>query len=354
MRTKILNISPTVLILAMGLACGPLVIGQTVSAVSLSTNSGEVPVKAAGTTLSWKPLTPMPEERFEHGCAVVDGCFYVFGGYGNGVNASKHVMAFDLAKGQWRRLHDMPSAITHMNTVVDGRFVWIAGGYKDSHPGFAIDEVWKYDVDKDLFIAAPSLPGLRAGGGLALVGRRLHYISGLMDRDNDSADHWVLNLEAADAAFKWESAAPIPAPRNQFSTVVLKGKIYVIGGQVHHDSRYGKPALDQTRVDLYDPVSDSWSAGPGMPKPNSHTENSTFAYEGQVYVIGGRSVDHFEDAIWVLSPAGNWSQYGVLPFPLLGPAARIIDGQLVIAGGALKGFETLAQVWVQDLTPKAR
>lgn len=188
-RTTHLSRMAAVLLFAIGTGseCGLQAQGHPSS--SPAPNVGEMTGKTAGATQDWKPITPMLAERFEHGCALVDGHFYVFGGYGQGVNTSQHVMVFDFAKGEWRRLHDMPGAITHFNPVVDGRAVWFAGGYKDSHPGYAIDEVWKYDVDKDAFVAGPSLPGPRAGGGLARVGRKLHYISGLMDRDNDSPDH---------------------------------------------------------------------------------------------------------------------------------------------------------------------
>jgi len=299
---------------------------------------------------SWQPLAPMLGERFEHACALVDNIFYVFGGYGEGVKTSNHVQAFDLAKNKWRRLRDMPSAITHVNTVVDGRSVWIAGGFKDGYPGKAIDEVWKYDVDKNTFEAGPSLPGVRAGGGLALAGRSLHYFGGLIDRDTDSEDHWVLDLDATGDGAKWKSAAAMPAPRNQFATVAYQAKIYAIGGQFHHDSASGKPALDQKRVDIYDTTADSWSSGPELPAPHSHAENSTFLHKGRIFVIGGRSVNRVEAAIWVFSAEGKWSQFDKLPVPLIGPAARIIDGRLIVAGGAPRGFDPLSAVWVQTLS----
>ncbi|MHC4463165.1 MAG: Kelch repeat-containing protein [Planctomycetota bacterium] len=306
--------------------------------------------KVAAQEKSWKPLAPMLQERFEHACALVDNTFYVFGGYGKGVKTSKHVEAFDLAKNKWRRLQDMPSAITHLNTVVDGRSVWIAGGFKDGYPGKPIDEVWKYDVDKNTFVVAPSLPGPRAGGGLALVGCRLHYFGGLIDRDTDSADHWVLDLDATGSAAKWKNVAAMPAPRNQFGTVTHQGKIYAIGGQFHHDSRSGKPALDQARVDIYDPKTDSWGSGPALPRPHSHAENSTFLHKGRIFVIGGRSVNRVEAAIFVLSAEGKWSRFGRLPVPLIGPAARVINGRLVVAGGAPRGFDPLSAVWAQTLS----
>ena len=122
----------------------------------------------------------------------------------------------------------------------------------------------------------------------------------------------------------------------------------MIGGQFHHDSTSGKPALDQTRVDIYDPATDSWSSGPALPRPHSHAENSTFLHNGRIFVIGGRSVNRVEAAIWVLS-AGKWSRFGKLPAPLIGPAAKIVGGRLVVAGGAPRGYDPQSRVWAQDL-----
>jgi hypothetical protein len=46
------------------------------------------------------------------------------------------------------------------------------------------------------------------------------------------------------------------------------------------------------------------------------------------------SVDRVETAVWVLSDTGKWGRLGELPIPLIGSAARIIDGRLVVAGSA--------------------
>jgi len=61
-------------------------------------------------------------------------------------------------------------------------------------------------------------------------------------------------------------------------------------------------------------------------------------------------VNRVEDVIWVLSPDGKWSRFGKLPRPLIGPAARIIDGRLVVAGGAPRGFDPQSAVWAQTLS----
>ena len=110
----------------------------------------------------WEKLPDMPVEKWEPGTVVLDGRLYLFGGYTDGVRSSKLSNVFDPRDGSWTRIQDLPSAITHMNMVLDGRTVWFAGGFKDGYRGHTIAEVWSYDVDADRYTAAPLLPETRA------------------------------------------------------------------------------------------------------------------------------------------------------------------------------------------------
>ncbi len=298
----------------------------------------------------WTQLQDMPVGKWESGTIVLDDKLYFFGGYTAGVKSSKRCDVFDPKEQSWRRLQDLPSAITHMNMVLDGRTAWFAGGFKDGYKGHTIAEVWSYDIDEDRFTAAPLLPETRGGGGLALVGRKLHYMGGVKaDRDTDAEDHWVLDLNKwANGAAQWENAAPLPAPRNQFSTVTLDEKIYIIGGQLHHDSIQ----IDQARVDIYDPKTDSFSRGPQLPKGHSHSEGGTFTNAGRIYVVGGHATPEggrkkIDDNILSLTPGGEWEVVSKLPMPLSSPAAAIIHGQLFVAGGSPNGRSVQAKMWVQ-------
>ena len=301
----------------------------------------------------WKRLPDMPVEKWESGTVMVDDKLYLFGGYSKGVRSSKRCDVFDPRDHSWKRIQDLPSAISHMNTVLDGRTVWFAGGFKDGYKGHTIAEVWKYDIDEDRYTAAPLLPETRGGGGLALVGQKLHYLGGVKaDRDTDAADHWVLDLKdwtGGVGSARWENAAPLPAPRNQFSTVTLDGKIYVIGGQLHHDSQQ----LDQARVDIYDPKTDIWSRGPNLPKGHSHSEGGTFVSKGRIIMVGGHTTPtggrkQIDPDILALTPGGQWEVVAKLPMPLSSPAAAIISGKLYVAGGSPDGGSVQAKMWVRD------
>lgn len=303
-------------------------------------------------TSAWQELPDMPVEKWEAATFVIDEKLYILGGYGKGVKSSKISHIFDPKDGSWTQIQDLPSAISHTNAVLDGRVVWFAGGFKDGYKDHIIAEVWNYDLDLDRFTAAPLLPEKRGGGGLALVGRKLHYISGLKeDRDTDAEEHWVLDLDEYEkGTAQWrEEGAPMPVPRNQFSTVLFEGKIYLIGGQFHHDSCQ----LDQSRVDIYDPETDSWSTGPSLPKGHSHSEGGTFVHDGRIYMVGGHTTPaggrkSIDPDILALTPGGSWELVGKLPVPLSSPAARIIGGTLYVAGGSLDGRSVQPKMWATE------
>lgn len=313
-----------------------------------SMGPGTAVAQSSSADESWQQIPDMAQKRWEAGTVVLDGMLYLFGGYTDGPKSIKHVDVFNPQDHSWKQLADLPSAITHFNTVLDGRTVWFAGGFKDGYPGRAIDEVWNYDIDKNTYTAAPALPEKRAGGGLALIGRHLHYIGGLLpDRDTDSPHHWMLDLEDLEAG--WTHRAPMPAPRNQFGTVTFDGKIYAMAGQFHHDSGQ----LDQTRVDVYDPETNSWSSGPALPHGHSHAEGSTFVHGGRIYVIGGHATPEggrkrIDDDILSLRPGGQWEVVGKLPTPLSSPSAAIIGDKLYVGGGSPNWRSVQPKMWVAD------
>lgn len=298
---------------------------------------------------AWKKLPDMAVPRWEAGTVVLDDKLYVFGGYESPTRACRRVDVFDPKDRRWRELADLPSAITHMNAVLDGRTVWIAGGFKDGYKGYAIAEVWNYNLDRETVTAAPPLPEPRAGGGLALVGRRLHYLGGLKkDRDTDAADHWVLDLdELAQGEAKWKSAPPMPDPRNQFGTATLGGKIYLLGGMYHHDSGQ----LDQTRVDVYDSKNDTWSRAADLPAGHSHAEGSTLVQGDRIFILGGMArmgeKRWIDNQILVLVSDNKWKWQGNLPAALSSPVAAIIGDQLYVGGGSPNGATPQPAMWMR-------
>ncbi len=174
-----------------------------------------------------------------------------------------------------------------------------------------------------------------AAGALAIVGRQLHYFGGyLPDRNTDSADHWVLSLEAPTA---WRREADLPDPRGHLSSAVLGGKIYALGGEYGHDVKQ----VDIATCQVFDPASGKWSAIASLPDGRSHFESSTIVHKGRILVVGGRCNSSspprnvVSDLIEYDPAADRWCTLGSMPQPLLAPSAAIVGDSIIVTCGGL-------------------
>jgi N-acetylneuraminic acid mutarotase len=280
---------------------------------------------------------------------VVDGRLYVFGGFASAaLDASRRVDVYDPDADAWSRASDLPLEVTHVVPAVDGRRVWLAGGFEGEHPGTAGRRVIAYDAERDAWSDGPPLPAARAGGALVRRGRSLHYFGGFVDRNATSGSHWSLDLD--DPAAAWRERAPLPEPRGHAGAAVLGDRIFAIGGQFHHDE--GRRDVDFVHV--YDPGQDRWSAAAPLPTPRSHFDTATAVFGGRIAVFGGRS--EWPRPFWARPPPLSdsalrevtlydperdaWSERPRLPMGLVSPTVAVVGDRVVLVGGSvhLAGF----------------
>ncbi|MDB5348377.1 MAG: hypothetical protein JWP89_6754 [Schlesneria sp.] len=300
--------------------------------------------------LDWQKRMNSPFARAEAPAIVYKGTLYLFGGFTEELKAANLVDVYDPAGDSWVRLKPMPTPVTHLNATIDGTTVWFAGGFKGPHPGPVVDEVWKYDITLDTWSSGPKLPEPRAGGGLAIAGRKLHYFGGYTsDRDTNSGDHWSLSL---DEGTEWQRLTELPDPRGHVSAAELDGKIYALGGDHGHD----KTQIDVASCHVFDPATNKWTAIASLPDGRSHFESSTIIHRGRILVVGGRCNSsqpprNVVDDILEYDPkTDSWSVVGTLPLKVLAPVAAIIDGRLVVTTGGLNNPRPLtALTWSADL-----
>ncbi|MEZ5317124.1 MAG: kelch repeat-containing protein [Vicinamibacterales bacterium] len=283
----------------------------------------------------WREFARTDLPRYEAAKVVQDGTLYIAGGFWTSdPKATARVDALDLASGAWRRMKDMPVALTHAPPAEIDGIVWLAGGFEGDHPGPATARVWRWDPRRDEWSEGPSLPAARGSGALVALDRTLHYFGGFLpDRNTDSADHWILEPGAA----AWVSRAPMPHPRGHLEGIVLDGRIYAISGNSGHDP----VPVDVPFVDRYDPATDTWTAVPPPPFPLSHDEESTFVYDGRIVMVGGRALTEGrwnQDEVISFNPAtGRWTHLNRIPIPLLGAIAFPLDDTIVAGLGATHG-----------------
>lgn len=292
------------------------------------------------TTFAWRTVAPSPVARSETASAVVDGKLYVFGGFiKSSDNPFKPISRSDVynpANNTWRQIADLPTPLTHTATAVDGRNIYLAGGYPGKPTGgqrYATKAVWRYNVDTNTWLAMPTLPEARGSGALALLGRKLHFFGGSDINRLDKGTHWVLSLGST----SWTSAAPLPSPRNHLGDAVLDGKIYAIAGQRGQDSN----SVTSTSVYMWNPTKPNiWTPVAPLPRPRSHIGAATFVMGDRIIVAGGE-ISHAKPVsdVTAYNPRSNsWRALTPLPKSIHSGAAGSIGNQIFYTMGSNKGF----------------
>jgi hypothetical protein len=308
-----------------------------VSAIAL------LPVSPLG--LQWKQVASAPIPRFESMSAAVNGKVFTFAGFHtNDIRTTKRSDAYDPATDQWTQISDAPEALSHAAVATDGARVYLAGGFVGDWKGVntpVTNHVWIYNTSANAWSAGLDLPAPRAAGALVRVGRLLHFFGGVDSGIRDSGSHWVLDLRKPTA---WKSAAAMPNPRNHLGYINYEGKIFAIGGQHQLDEENG----NDTRVDVYDPASNTWRAVAKLPAPQSHIHNSTFIWGGRITMIGGSTVGHTSLAnLTQYDPKRNkWVTIGYLPGPRSAAAAGLVGDKVVVTGGTLTEISPQTTTWI--------
>ena len=237
-------------------------------------------------------LPPLPEELTSFGAAITGETLYVYGGHTGEAHSysideqSDRFWSLNLQKpDRWKRLNSGPRlqglALVHH----DGKLIRVGGFTAKNKRGEKYDlysqkEVSVYDPASERWTPTTPLPEPRSSLDAAVLGDHLYVFGGWqLSGENEPRWHetaWSLDLSQPGSA--WVSLAASPLQRRAISVAAWQGKLYVIGGMSPEDG-------PMTRVDIYDPVSDTWTEGPsvighGMDGFGS----SSFAIRGNLYV----------------------------------------------------------------------
>ena len=139
------------------------------------------------------------------------------------------------------------------------------------------------------------------------------------------------------AAEEWEVISQLPTERWAFSTTVVDGKIYLIGGTPFKDEKGGPLGL--STVEVYDTKNNSWQRLADMPTPR--LLSGTAAVDGKIYVVGGYSwigipgVDiKMLNVVEVYDPqTDTWSRKQDIPTPRRQFGTGVVDGKIYAIGG---------------------
>lgn len=227
-------------------------------------------------------LATRPFAGQHHAAEVIDGKLYLFGGVGD--SAGK-LQIYDPTNDRWTVGAAMPFAAGSSATALIGGQVYVAGGIV---AGSSTAQVARYDPATDRWTMLAPQPQPRSDAAAATDGFKLYVFGGRSSGSSDSADTVQIYDPTTNS---WRSSqdpgstlAPLPQARSGMGKAIYhRGEFYLLGGARQADQVY-------SRVDIYNPVSNTWRHGAAM--PTARHGISPVLLADRIYVAGGLKTGH--------------------------------------------------------------
>ena len=266
---------------------------------------------------SWQIAAPMPTARSEMRAAVVDGIFYVPGGFGGLTDFA----AYDPANDSWTVLAPMPEPAHHMMATGHDGKVFVFGGAR-SMAWQAEASIFVYDPTTEAWSLAGTMPERRLGGEAVSLGGFIYLVGGT------GGTTALLRYDAA--ADSWNVLPGPSQPREHVAAVAFKGELWVIGG------RWGGTGALAT-VEIFDPASGAWREGPEM---NEARSGFGAAVVGDGIIVAGGEI--LGERPWTAlasaeayDPASAaWARLPDLPAGIHGMPVVGYEGAAFVLGGS--------------------
>jgi N-acetylneuraminic acid mutarotase len=276
---------------------------------------------------SWASLAPMTEPRQEVGVAVVQNRIFVAGGFRGDGSTARTLEAYDVSANAWTVLAPMPAAVNHPGAAaVNGR-VYVIGGALGS--GASTDAVQEYDPLRNDWGLKTPMPTARNAVVTGVHGGRI-YVAGGTPGGRE--------LAAYDpAADRWESLPLMPTPRNHLAGGIVGDRFFAIGG---------RPPNTLAVNEAFDVVTRTWLGRAAM--PTGRSGQGAAVVRGCVYVMGGEGNSARTDGVFphnqVYDPRSDgWTTLEPMPTPRHGIGAAAIGDRIFVPGGAtVQGFGATA------------
>ena len=246
-----------------------------------------------------------------------------------------------------RRLAVLPAAARCVHTTTDGA-IWAAtddGLYRREAAAGAWQHTWIRRRGR--------LPG---GGNhdvfAASCGEKIYVAGGW-------AGAWGLppTQHVCDELFAfdrrsgyWEVASHMHIPRRYNGIAALEGRVWVVGGETRTVGREGEGQALYL-VDIYDPASATWSAGPSL--NDVRTDPFVVTCEGRIWAIGGAAHNAGPklDTVESIGPGETaWRFETPLPAPTRQGHACVLGGVIYCCSiDGVFALDTRTGRWLEDM-----
>lgn len=238
-------------------------------------------------TGTWDALPSMLEKRADHALAIVGNRLYAFGGF-NGSEPTRSAEVLDLSSDalEWRPIEPIPKEKYGMGCAVIGTQIYLIGGIDKS--GYS-NMVYAYDTESDTWSVIAALPEVSAFCAATEANGNLYLFGGI---DETGCRNQTLCYRPVDNS--WSTCASMPGYKMMANVVPYQGNLYVLGGMNGTVSFKGDPFLQAGTAQMasfskavweYQPDANIWTVLQDIETPR--IGGSSVLWNGHISQIGG-------------------------------------------------------------------
>jgi N-acetylneuraminic acid mutarotase len=276
----------------------------------------------------------LPELNSEMAVAEASGKIYVLGGYPSSREYQATVQVYDPASDTWDLAAPLPVPIHHPVAAGVGGKLYSLGGQTDD--GDSARTLVYDPATNGPWTDLAEMPTARGAGAAAVIDDKIYVVGGRPPAGNAFEVYDVSDDE-------WTELPPLPdafPERNHLAAAAIGGKVYVAGGRYDGGS-FSDPMTDS--LDIFDPTTGEWSLGAPMLRERGGV-NGVMAY-GCFHVWGGEGADTgepndvFPDHDVYNPLTDEWTALPNLPTPIHGVTGAVFLAGLIYmpGGGTMQG-----------------
>jgi N-acetylneuraminic acid mutarotase len=243
----------------------------------------------------------------------------------------------NMLKGRWQTLPDLAEARSHAPIIpYQGRLYVFGGGGPDFKSS---NSVVYYDPSNNTWRHCADMPTKRSGSAAFLIDDKIYVVGGGYKKP-DGNFQFLKTVEIYDPATdSWSAGPDMLQPHDYPAAVEDNGRIYILGGH-HPDACLGGPKTDPgfSFCEHWAPGEDGWQTIADLPTPRFAA--SGFMRDDKIMVAGGvafrpEGFDNFDFIESYDKNSGQWQQEEQLklPWPAAGQGMYVVDDALFFFGG---------------------
>jgi len=193
-------------------------------------------INSDGTLGTWTTASGIPQDLSGAELVVYKNKAYLIGGFTDSTNTSSNVYSCDIYSdgtiGSWVPVSTLPISLGYCQALMIGNYLFIIGGQSNSST--YLNTVYRAKINEDgsvgVWNLVSTLPTNLSRFSAVLLKNKLYILGGTVSSNSTSRNIYISTIDVNYDLSSWVFYSEIPSNLAEFSLVSTSSTLYLLGG----------------------------------------------------------------------------------------------------------------------------